>query len=128
MAYKSLDSITAFDIESLGIAREDAARLHQVLKEIVATHGVDTPATWQSITKRILNPQLPFSFHQMLYYGCYKHYGPDPPAWIPDKYALHKTVSRVLSIQLCYFVGFDLLRYWQRKRFQVNFPAKQKRT
>ncbi|XP_054805647.1 probable acyl-activating enzyme 17, peroxisomal [Prosopis cineraria] len=84
MASKSLDSITPSDIESLGITREDAASLHQLLKEIVAIHGVGTPATWQNISKRVLNPHLPFSFHQMLYYACYKNYGPDPPAWIPE--------------------------------------------
>ncbi|KAI9088468.1 hypothetical protein K1719_029917 [Acacia pycnantha] len=84
MALKSLHSITPSDIESLGVTPEDAASLHQLLKEIVATHGVGTPATWHNITKRLLSPHLPFSFHQMLYYGCYKSYGPDPPAWIPD--------------------------------------------
>ncbi|KAK7256428.1 hypothetical protein RIF29_29874 [Crotalaria pallida] len=84
MAYKSLSSITVSDIESLGISREAAASLHQLISEIICTHGDDSPATWQNITRSILNPQLPFSFHQMLYYGCFKDYGPDPPAWIPD--------------------------------------------
>ncbi|TKY73253.1 acyl-activating enzyme 17 [Spatholobus suberectus] len=84
MAYKSLSSITVLDVESHGIAREDAATLHERLTEIVGIHGDDTPATWQHISSSILNPELPFSLHQMLYYGCYKDYGPDPPAWIPD--------------------------------------------
>ncbi|KAI4335841.1 hypothetical protein L6164_014447 [Bauhinia variegata] len=92
MAYKSLDTITRFDIESLGIAAEYAARLHESLTEIIGVHGTGTPATWHYITKRILNPQLPFSFHQMLYYGCYKDYGPDPPAWLPDSYALNLVI------------------------------------
>ncbi|KAK7411277.1 hypothetical protein VNO78_02710 [Psophocarpus tetragonolobus] len=84
MAYNSLSSITVSDIESNGISREDATTLHQRLAEIIEIHGDGTPATWQHISNSILNPQLPFSFHQMLYYGCYKDYGPDPPAWIPD--------------------------------------------
>ncbi|WVZ21673.1 hypothetical protein V8G54_008995 [Vigna mungo] len=84
MAYKSLSSITVLDIESLGIAKEDATTLHQSLTEIIKSHGDGTPATWQHISSSLLNPELPFSFHQMLYYGCYKDFGPDPPAWIPD--------------------------------------------
>ncbi|KOM40254.1 hypothetical protein LR48_Vigan04g045200 [Vigna angularis] len=84
MAYKSLSSITVLDIESLGIAKEDAITLHQSLTEIIKSHGDGTPATWQHISSSLLNPELPFSFHQMLYYGCYKDFGPDPPAWIPD--------------------------------------------
>ncbi|XP_027335945.1 probable acyl-activating enzyme 17, peroxisomal isoform X3 [Abrus precatorius] len=84
MAYKSLGSITVSDIESHGITRESAATLHERLKEIIGVHGAGTPATWQHISSSILNPELPFSFHQMLYYGCYNDHGPDPPAWIPD--------------------------------------------
>lgn len=88
MAYKSLSSISVSDIESLGIEQEHAATLHQQLTEIIGIHQTDSPATWQSISRSILNPELPFSFHQMLYYGCFVDYGPDPPAWIPDPYAL----------------------------------------
>lgn len=88
--YKSLSSITVSDIESHGIAREDAATLHQGLAEIIETHSNGTPATWQHVSNSILNPELPFSFHQMLYYGCYKDYGPDPPAWIPNRYVTYK--------------------------------------
>lgn len=85
MAYKSLSSITVLDIESQGIAKEEATTLHQRLTEIIKIHGDGTPATWQHISSSsFLNPELPFSFHQMLYYGCYKDFGPDPPAWIPD--------------------------------------------
>lgn len=86
MAYKSLSSITVSDIESHGIAREDAATLHQRLAEIIAIHGDGTPATWQHISNSVLHPEQPFSFHQILYYGCYKDYGPDPPSWIPVRY------------------------------------------
>jgi hypothetical protein len=85
MAYKSLSSISVSDIESLGIARDHAATLHKSLTELI---GTDAPATWQNITTNLLNPEFPFSFHQMLYYGCFKDYGPDPPAWIPDPYIL----------------------------------------
>ncbi|KAL2340602.1 hypothetical protein Fmac_008542 [Flemingia macrophylla] len=84
MAHKSLSLITVSDIESLGIAREDAATLHQRLTEIIGIHGDNTPATWQLISNTLLRPELPFSFHQMLYYACYKDYGADAPAWVPD--------------------------------------------
>lgn len=91
MAYKSLSSISVSDIESLGIARDHAATLHLRLTELIEIHGNDTSATWQNITKNILSPELPFSFHQMMYYGCFKDYGPDPPAWIPDPESVQLT-------------------------------------
>lgn len=82
--YKSLDSITASDIAALGIAPEVAERLHGRLAEVLRNYGSATPDTWRNISKHILSPDLPFSFHQVMYYGCYKDFGPDPPAWIPD--------------------------------------------
>ena len=88
MAYKALDSIRGSDIEALGIPAELAEGLHESLTEIVRIYGPATPDTWRNISKCLLTPDLPFSFHQMMYYGCYRDYGPDPPAWIPDPYAL----------------------------------------
>lgn len=90
MAYKSLDSITRSDIESLGISGDVAAKLLLDLDEIIRHYGSATtpPETWIQISRRILHPNLPFSFHQMMYYGCYKDFGPDPPAWIPDPYVI----------------------------------------
>ena len=89
MAYKSLSSITVLDIESHGIEKEEATTLHQRLTEIIKIHGGGTPATWQHLSSSsFLSPELPFSFHQMLYYGCYKDFGPDPPAWIPEPYVV----------------------------------------
>lgn len=84
MDWKALDSITVIDIEALGIGSEVAEQLHGRLGEIIRTYGNGTPETWHHISKRVLSPDLPFSFHQMMYYGCYKNYGPDPPAWIPE--------------------------------------------
>ncbi|CAK9330025.1 unnamed protein product [Citrullus colocynthis] len=84
MDWKALDSITVIDIEALGIGSEVAEQLHGRLGEIIRSYGNGTPETWQHISKRVLSPDLPFSFHQMMYYGCYKNYGPDPPAWIPE--------------------------------------------
>ncbi|PQM41161.1 putative acyl-activating enzyme 17 peroxisomal isoform X2 [Prunus yedoensis var. nudiflora] len=84
MAYKSLDRVTVSDIEALGIESEAAKRLHASLTNIIQNYGPATPDTWRNITARVLSPELPFSFHQMLYYGCYKVFGPDPPAWLPD--------------------------------------------
>ncbi|KAK4546485.1 hypothetical protein RGQ29_032885 [Quercus rubra] len=84
--YKALDRITRSDIEEeVGtVAAGVAERIHERLKEIVRNYGADTPDTWRSICERVLSPDLPFSFHQMMYYGCYNGYGADPPAWIPD--------------------------------------------
>lgn len=100
MAYKTLDSVTRADIESLGINKEDAERLYETLIGIVANYGAGTPQTWHHISKRLLNPTLPFSFHQMMYYGCYKNFGPDPPAWIPDpETAILTNVGQLLERQ-----------------------------
>lgn len=106
MAYKSLSSISVSDIESLGIARDHAATLHLRLTELIEIHGTDASATWQNISKNILSPELPFSFHQMLYYGCFKDYGPDPPAWIPDPESVTLTnVGRLLEKRGKEFLG-----------------------
>lgn len=78
--YKSLDSVTVADFEAQGIPSE----LHEKLTQIVGNYGSATPQTWHHISKQILTPNLPFSFHQMMYYGCYKDFGPNPPAWLPD--------------------------------------------
>lgn len=84
MAYKALDCITSSDIEALGLPSEVAERFYQNLNEIIRNYGSATPETWQRVSKHLLDPDLPFSLHQMMYYGCYKDFGPDPPAWIPD--------------------------------------------
>lgn len=84
--YKSLDCIAAADIAALGIPDETADQLHRQLAGIIKNHGVGTSQTWQAISEDLLRPELPFSLHQMMYYGCYKHFGPDPPAWLPDPY------------------------------------------
>ncbi|KAK4354364.1 hypothetical protein RND71_026558 [Anisodus tanguticus] len=82
--YKGLDSVTVADVEGLGIPTELAGKLHEEVIGIVGNYGAATPQTWHYISKEVLTPKLPFSFHQMMYYGCYKDFGPDPPAWLPD--------------------------------------------
>ncbi|THG08652.1 hypothetical protein TEA_015522 [Camellia sinensis var. sinensis] len=84
MAYQALDCITSSDIEALGLPSEVAERFYQNLNEIIRNYSSATPETWQRVSKHLLEPDLPFSLHQMMYYGCYKGFGPDPPAWIPD--------------------------------------------
>ncbi|XP_022738682.1 probable acyl-activating enzyme 17, peroxisomal isoform X2 [Durio zibethinus] len=84
MVYKSLDSVTVEDIEASGISSQLAEEIHRKVAEIVNNYGAATPETWNLISKHVLTPNLPFSLHQMMYYGCYKDFGPDPPAWIPD--------------------------------------------
>ncbi|KAF9667692.1 hypothetical protein SADUNF_Sadunf15G0050100 [Salix dunnii] len=82
--YKALDSISVSDIEALGIPASIALKLHEDVSEIINAHGPSSPQTWTLLSKRLLHPLLPFSFHQMMYYGCFKDFGPDPPAWSPD--------------------------------------------
>ncbi|XP_017973745.1 PREDICTED: probable acyl-activating enzyme 17, peroxisomal [Theobroma cacao] len=84
MVYKSLDSVTVKDIEASGISSQLAEEIHRKVTEIVDGYGAATPESWNRISKHVLTPNLPFSLHQMMYYGCYKDFGPDPPAWMPD--------------------------------------------
>ncbi|KAL0431003.1 UNVERIFIED_CONTAM: putative acyl-activating enzyme 17, peroxisomal [Sesamum radiatum] len=93
--YKSLDCITTADIVALGIPYENADELRRQLAGIIQSCGAGTPQTWHNIAKHLLTPELPFSFHQMMYYGCYKSYGPDPPAWSPDPngFSMYKSMS-----------------------------------
>ncbi|KAK0588029.1 hypothetical protein LWI29_033095 [Acer saccharum] len=104
--YKPLHSITVADIQSLGLPLQVADHLHEKLSEILHIYGAATPATWHHISTGLLQPDLPFSFHQMLYYGCYKDFGPDPPAWIPDPEAAKLTnVGRLLDNRGEEFLG-----------------------
>ncbi|WJX72310.1 putative acyl-activating enzyme 17, peroxisomal [Trifolium repens] len=124
MAYKSLSSISVSDIESLGIARDHAATLHQSLTGLI---GTDASATWQNITTNLLNPEFPFSFHQMLYYGCFKDYGPDPPAWIPDPENVTLTnVGRLLERRGKEFLGSaykdPITSFADFQKFSVSNP------
>ncbi|KAJ6687888.1 ACYL-ACTIVATING ENZYME 17 PEROXISOMAL-RELATED [Salix koriyanagi] len=82
--HKALDSISVSDIEALGIPASIALKLYKDVSEIINTHGPSSPQTWTLLSKRLLHPLLPFSFHQMMYYGCFKDFGTDPPAWSPD--------------------------------------------
>lgn len=104
--YKSLDCITAADIAALGILNEAADQLHRQLAGIIENYGAGTPETWRNISKHLLTPELPFSFHQMMYYGCYKHFGPDPPAWLPDPGGANMTnVGKLLEEHGKEFLG-----------------------
>ncbi|KAH0975881.1 hypothetical protein GBA52_017780 [Prunus armeniaca] len=106
MAYKSLDRVTVSDVEALGIESETAKRLHAILTNIIQNYGPATPDTWRKITAHVLSPELPFSFHQMLYYGCYKDFGPDPPAWLPDSETANLTnVGQLLERRGKEFLG-----------------------
>ncbi|KAJ4823577.1 putative acyl-activating enzyme 17, peroxisomal, partial [Turnera subulata] len=104
--YKGLDTISVSDIEALGVSSDAARKLYREVSEIVAAHGPASPETWTHISKRVLNPGLPFSFHQMMYYGCYKDFGPDPPAWLPDpKSAVLTNVGHLLERRGKEFLG-----------------------
>ncbi|KAL3352143.1 hypothetical protein AABB24_020289 [Solanum stoloniferum] len=104
--YKTLDSVTVADVEALGIHTELAGKLHGELNRIVRNYGSATPQTWYHISKELLTPSLPFSFHQMMYYGCYKDFGPDPPAWLPDpKTARLTNIGQLLERRGKEFLG-----------------------
>ncbi|KAG8496641.1 hypothetical protein CXB51_007840 [Gossypium anomalum] len=106
MVYRSLDSVTVKDVEALGISSELAQEIHKKVTEIVHDYGSATPETWNLISKNVLTPNLPFSLHQALYYGCYKDFGPDPPAWIPDpESALFTNIGRLLERHGKQFLG-----------------------
>ncbi|KNA14183.1 hypothetical protein SOVF_109910 [Spinacia oleracea] len=106
MSYKTLDSITISDIESHGIPSEIAAQIHQKLTQIIRDYGASSPQTWQKITNQLLNPQFPFSFHQIMYYGCYKNYGSDPPAWLPHMESVRLTnIGQLLERRGKEFLG-----------------------
>lgn len=104
--YKALDSISVSDIEALGISSSIALKLYEDISEIINTHGPSSPQTWTLLSKRLLHPLLPFSFHQMMYYGCFKDFGPDPPAWSPDPEAAMLTnVGQLLERRGKEFLG-----------------------
>ncbi|XP_057465616.1 hexanoyl-CoA synthase [Actinidia eriantha] len=106
MAYKALDAVTASDIAALGVASEVAEGFYENLTETVRNYGPATPETWKRISKHLLTPDLPFSLHQMMYYGCYRDFGPDPPAWIPDpEKAASTNVGRLLERRGKEFLG-----------------------
>ncbi|KAF3594510.1 hypothetical protein DY000_02026257 [Brassica cretica] len=109
MPYKSLDSITRSDIEALGISDDVSYKLLRDLEDIILNHGSSTPPErWIEISRRILHPDLPFAFHQMMYYGCYKDFGSDPPAWLPDpKVASLTNVGGLLERRGREFLGDD---------------------
>lgn len=106
MVYKSLDSVTVKDIEASGISSQLAEEIHRKVTEIVTNYGAATPETWNRISKHVLTPNLHFALHQMMYYGCYKDFGPDPPAWIPDtESALLTNVGLLLERHGIEFLG-----------------------
>ncbi|CAN1180408.1 Hexanoyl-CoA synthase [Linum perenne] len=106
MGYKSLDSISVSDIQALGIEPPLSEKLHSDLAEIVRNQSSGGSTTWTHISGRLLNPSLPFSFHQMMYYGCFLDFGPDPPAWSPDpENAIMTNVGQLLERRGEEFLG-----------------------
>ncbi|KAL4280296.1 hypothetical protein GQ457_03G018640 [Hibiscus cannabinus] len=106
MVYKSLDSLSVKDVAASGVPYELAEEIHRKVTEIVRNYGSASPETWKRISKHVLTPNLPFSLHQLMYYGCYKDFGPDPPAWIPDREsALLTNVGRLLERRGKEFLG-----------------------
>ncbi|KAA8541138.1 hypothetical protein F0562_025116 [Nyssa sinensis] len=106
MAYKPLDCISSSDIAALGVPSDVAEAFYENLNQIIRNYGTGTPQTWQHVSKHLLNPDLPFSIHQMMYYGCYRDFGPDPPAWLPDpENAKLTNVGQLLEMRGKEFLG-----------------------
>ncbi|KAG6413779.1 hypothetical protein SASPL_126493 [Salvia splendens] len=125
--YMSLDAVTAADIAALGISEEASDQLHRQLAGILEIHGAGTSQTWQSISKHLLTPELPFSLHQMMYYGCYKHFGPDPPAWLPRPDGANMTnVGKLLEEHGKEFLGLKYVdpisSFLDFQEFSVSNP------
>ncbi|KAI3931377.1 hypothetical protein MKX01_040294 [Papaver californicum] len=105
MVYKSLDKISVSDITELGIPTD----------------------TWNDISKNLLNPNILFSLHQLMYYGCYKDFGADPPAWIPDlQSAISTNVGKMLERRGEEFLGSKykdpISNFSDFRKFSVSKP------
>lgn len=128
MAYQTLDRITVSDIVAVGIPFEGAEMLHQQLAQILQNYGTATPHTWKNISKKLLNPNIPFAFHQMMYYGCYKGTNLDPPpAWIPDpETAISTNIGQVLERHGRQFLGSrykdPISSFAEFQEFSVLYP------
>ncbi|KAK9669045.1 hypothetical protein RND81_13G105100 [Saponaria officinalis] len=125
--YKALHQITVSDIEAQGIPSQTAEEIHQKLAKIIQNYGASSPITWQNITNRILNPELPFKFHQMMYYGCYADFGVDPPAWLPDLESAKLTnIGQLLERHGKELLGRQykdpMLSFSDFQEFSVSYP------
>ncbi|XP_056170954.1 probable acyl-activating enzyme 17, peroxisomal [Syzygium oleosum] len=127
MASGSLGSVTSSDIEAHGIPPPVAEELSAELARIVRAHGASSPATWRAISTGLLEPDLPFSFHRSMYYGCYGDSGPDPPAWFPDPETARETnVGRLLERRGKEFLGEKykdpISSFSDLQKFSVSSP------
>ncbi|XP_020695237.1 probable acyl-activating enzyme 17, peroxisomal [Dendrobium catenatum] len=107
MAYRSLDEITVEQIMATGIPSSEAERLHGELTAIILKQGSSGPGAWRSISRGLLKPNLPFAFHQIMYYGCYKDFeSATPPAWMPElEDAVLTNIGQVLERHGKVFLG-----------------------
>ncbi|XP_031373583.1 probable acyl-activating enzyme 17, peroxisomal isoform X2 [Punica granatum] len=132
-AFRALDCASRSDIEAAGVLPGAAERLHDELKKIIRDHGPASPATWRSISAGLLDPELPFAFHQMMFYGCFKDFGPDPPAWTPDPEAAALTnVGKLLENRGEEFLGSvyrdPISSFSDFQKFSVSNPEVYWRT
>ncbi|XP_042418915.1 probable acyl-activating enzyme 17, peroxisomal [Zingiber officinale] len=145
MAYKAVAEVAAEEIAATGVPMEEAGRIHLGLRQVITDCGGTGPEAWDAISKRILSPTLPFPLHQMLYYGCYRDFGSNPPpAWIPDKenaastnigQVLQKHGSELLGVRykdpISSFTDFQAFSvenpetYWKMvfKEMDISFPV-----
>ncbi|CAA6670649.1 unnamed protein product [Spirodela intermedia] len=97
-AYKKLEEVSTEDISAAGVPPREAARVNGELRRILQETQDDAEETWRRVSSRVLRPEHPFPLHQMMFYGCYKDYGSDTPAWIPDPDTAFSTnIGRLLQ-------------------------------
>lgn len=107
MAFRSLDEITAEQISATGVSPGEAERLYGELTKIIKKEGKSGASAWKIISRNLLSPNIPFAFHQMMYYGCYKDFvSTTPPAWIPElEDAVLTNIGQVLETHGKSFLG-----------------------
>jgi hypothetical protein len=79
VAHKPLAVITTDNLAVAG-----AAALHSAVQSALGG-GAGPAAAWAELSRGALRPEVPFTVHRMLYYGCYAGFpSTTPPAWTPD--------------------------------------------
>lgn len=85
-SYKPLNDVVPADFVASGLPLPAAVKLTADLSKIITECGGEKVETWRTISERILTPDVPFAVHQIMFYGCYRDFGDDPPVWVPDRF------------------------------------------
>lgn len=119
-----IDEVTIPDLVQAGLRETDAGVFYDRLHAIVASEH-SKPTIWQRVSQELLQPELPFRLHQLLYYSIYKDWdiatqGP-PPGWIPaPEVARSSNLGRLLARKN--FKTFQELQRWSAHHPEEYFP------